>query len=222
MLSSVFLVCGLRIRDDLNVDGCSCCSWPAGYPGRPRCEGVPADYCHLKQTVLGRRKEFLASVKTLGDSVLDEAPGLTRIYRDLESAHGLGLLRMVGSAPGDFGDVVIFWEVPERWAILTRDRSFQLMKKHRSEIRVFRIRAMRYEVSDEPVDVVYRSQTFSGLLKNYSVTGALIESSIRGAKKNSKVEVRSPTLGIKRGVIMRTDASQSASRWGVYFPGKIR
>jgi hypothetical protein len=215
-----FLVVGSReVRDDFDLDAASCCAWPAGFPGRARCEHHPGENCRLKLSVIDKREGFFDCVRALRDSSLDEARGLKKIYQELQAAAGLKLLQMIGTYPGDFGDVIIFWEVPAGWAVLTRDRSFKLMSKYRSDVAVYRIRARRHQLS-EPVEIHFSVNRRKGTLRNYSMSGALIHLPGPPLQLKSYVELRSATLGVRRARVIRR--GEERGTYGLYFPGKIK
>jgi hypothetical protein len=226
VLASVFVLNdGREIADHLaDIDRCSCCCWPAGFPGRPTCDSEPGPSCRLQTTVLGKRDLFIQSVQRLKESRLDEAHGLAKLYPELEVASGLDLLRLVGESPGDFGDIVLFWEVPTKWAVLTRDRSFSVMADLReSDIRVFKIRSARVK-SRERVKLTISGRVTFGRLINHSVSGVLVEidDSYR-IRKNDLIEVESTSLlpartgKLKRSVLV----GRGKIRHGIYFPGRI-
>jgi hypothetical protein len=126
-------------------DKSSCGVWGENGSCR-RCDSEPGDACHLKDICVAMREEFLDAADTLSRARREESAWLGKHMDDMRQAEGKSLLELIGRHPGHVGDLVIFWEVPDGWTVLTRDRTFRILQKaHRSGIKVHILRLPRTE-----------------------------------------------------------------------------
>jgi len=183
----------------------------------------PGTHCRLKEMVISQRNDFLLSIKTIAQARREESEYLTRKLPEFETLNGIELLRCLGEKPHHVGDVVIFWEVPGKWTVLTKDRSFSLLREaHRRDLGVFIVRARRYPC-EEPCSIARREggeESFAGVLKNYSASGALL--SLPGAvlRAHEKVQLRSAIVGIRDARVVRHDLNKGSAEFGLHFVGK--
>ena len=186
------------------------------------CSPEPSDGCKLKMLCLDRRTEFLDSVRTLADAKREESKWLRDRVHLLEVLQGMLMLAMVGGSPGNFGDIIIFWEVPAHWLILTRDKTFSLLQsKHRPEVSVSRIRLPRTEV-DVPCEIntlFDKRFTTSGVLKNFNALGACVAAPERIGRKGTQITLKATPWPVPRhGRITRAQRELGRVIHGIRIP----
>lgn len=132
-------------------DKSSCGVWVNG--GSCRCDPEPGDACRLKETCVARRADFLASAGTVAAATkCAESKWLKANLLRLYAAQGKALLELLGKHPNPVGDLVIFWEVPDGWTLLTRDRCFGILRDaHRRRLKIYIVRLPRLEGGGECV-----------------------------------------------------------------------
>ena len=157
-------------------DKSSCCVWRDAGPAECRLEPHPED-CRLAWLCGQGRESFIASLETLRNSDVSEADWLGSNLESLKRLTGIDFLRRIAKNPNALGDAIIFWETPEDWHILTRDRAFTVLhRSHRDDQRVFIVRAPRLaeEMNCMVTPAKHHATPLPGKLINSSATGAMI------------------------------------------------
>lgn len=199
-------------------DSSSCCVWSAG---PTECAVEPAEHCRLKALCLDRRNAFLAAISTLARSSREESAWLKRNYKAIKESGNMDLLRLVAEHPGQFGDVVIFLEVPEAWALLTRDRTFRILGKlHRSDMIIYHLRLPRIP-SGQKCSVRSASDAAVWMectLVNWTALDACILSPRRLGGRGSEIVVLAPEFENSRhGKITRVEKLPDGYIQGIRF-----
>jgi len=195
------------------ADRSKCCVWDV-----MTCTSTPAPECRLKLTCIEERKTFLESVETLAFRKREESAWLNKNLDKIRSAYNLALLSIVGSKPGHFGDIVIFWEVPAGWFVLTRDKTFlELQRAHRPDLTIWTVRCRRTQVSSQ-CEVTNVTKGMSGVveLRNASATGVAAEAKTPIGNKGDKVLLQGGYFTSSRqGEIVRTPGKDAPLVYGV-------
>jgi hypothetical protein len=166
--------------------------------GECPCHPEPGPTCRLKKICVGMRDDFIASAETLAEAGREESPWLKANLAQLRTARGKSLLSILGKHPGHVGDLVIFWEVLDRWLIFTRDHTFQILKGvHRDKkVRVFKVRRLRKEGGEWcKVQRPATGEAVEGVLVNRNDNGVRIRAPLSTVRKHQKVTVKAPVLG---------------------------
>jgi hypothetical protein len=197
-------------------DKSSCGVW-SGH-GSCHCGPEPGEACRLKDICVTMRAELLAAAHTLAGARREESAWLLKNIERLLMAEGKPLLELMGRHPGHVGDLIIFWEVPDGWKVLTRDRTFRILKEaHREEIEVHILRLPRMEGSGKcQVRFQNAEEEFEGVLVNYTAKGARVRLPSVVVRRRDLVTITAPELGSSRvgEVIHLVKADQS---FGVKF-----
>lgn len=132
-----FFLFGTASIDQTRMADCtSCCHWETG--GSPRCrvEPVPAR-CRLKSCSLDQRDYFEQTVATVAASRAEESAGIADALRRLQVAAGVKYLAIICRRPNQFGDVLIFHEIPVGALFVTFDRLFgTLLAAHPKDVQI--------------------------------------------------------------------------------------
>jgi len=167
------------------------------------------------------KTDFIGSVQTMANAKREESVWLKANLENLLALEGLLLMREVGHKPNIFGDIVIFWEVPAGWTILTRDASFVILRdKHRPDILVYRIRAPRITGSTScAIQLVSMSGSkVTGTLSNHSSSGACITCSSLIGDTGDEVLLSSPEIGGSRnGKLVWANSDAAGAHQGIKF-----
>lgn len=168
--------------------------------GSCHCHPEPGDECRLKEICIATNLDFLASATTLASARREESLWIKNNLMRLQAARGKSLLELVGSHPGHMGDLIIFWEVPDRWTVLTRDYTFKILQKaHREKIRVYMVRLPRLSSGGRcRVRFPTAEKDVEGVLINYNAKGARIRAPLTSVKKAQTVTVTAPEFGSAR------------------------
>jgi predicted nucleic acid-binding Zn ribbon protein len=132
----------------------------------------------------------------------------------------LELIESVGRKPGHFGDIIIFWEVPDCWTILTRDKTFTLLQtKTKRAVRIYYVRMPRIVCSDQcDVIVSLNEQRYSAIMIDFSATGLCLKCDAPLGSINSVVGVAGPRLnGFREGRIVRAQQTPEGMFYGIKF-----
>jgi hypothetical protein len=209
----------------------SCGVWDK--PCSCKCGPEPGDACRLKEIGVAMRDKFLAAAVALGGANCSESKWLRDNYDFLEAAHGKALLELLGRHRDHVSDIVIFWEVPDGWTILTRDRAFRKMQKklRNNALKVYDLRLPRHPSDRECVVRLESAPEEGGVLINHNAKGARIRATpvfVKRLKVRQLVTVsasefgsrESPELGNSRQgrVVYRDDLDESV--FAVRFPSK--
>lgn len=207
------------LRDKF-FDHSSCGVWVT--PGSCDCYPEPGSHCRLKKTCVAMRDEFLASATTMANSrKKDESRWLSSNLEKLRATNGKAMLELVGKHPGPVGDIIIFWEVPNTWTILTRDTAYKILKNaHREKVRVFIVRAHRLPSGKSCVlHAPTVEKPVSGVVINYHARGARIRAKSITVKPGQVVTI-SDEFGRKRsGEVVYID-KKDKSAFGLKFTFK--
>lgn len=201
LYESFFLIGNIDLRRSGNIFDCStCCAWKT-----QSCKSSPGPLCRLKITCLDRREEFLSSVETLSSASRHESRWLREHLNQLRGLSALELMAAVAEKPNNFGDLLIFWETPANWCILTGDKSFDLLRKmHRSDLAVWHIRPLRRSIWEKcTVSKNGAQDSVAGILENYSFKGGAIRVMKQIAKKGDLIYIESQAIGNRVGEIVR-------------------
>jgi hypothetical protein len=134
-----------------------------------------------------------------------ESGWLKNNLEHLRTLEGKALLEFIGKHPGHVGDLIIFWEVPDGWTILSRDRAFQILTdKHRNEIDFFMVRMPRY-TSSKACKLRHESEAaeIEGVLDNYNSQGARIHAPGITARARQRMIIQSEKLGTRVGEVTK-------------------
>jgi hypothetical protein len=222
-LEGFFLIGSKDLRSEENgiFDLSSCCSW-RGHDQIP-CTAAPSAACRLQLICSHRKPDFLASVETIANAKREESDWLKENLESLVALDGLLLMREIGHKPNIFGDIIIFWEVPEGWTILTRDLSFVVLReRHRPSLHVCRIRAPRTPTSGNCMIRSARAEVaLTAQLSNYSSSGACVICSLPIGEIGDEVMLSSAEIGGSRsGKVVWKSATVAGSGHGVRFVAK--
>lgn len=176
-------------KDNLE-DKSSCGVW-RGHGSCSYCNPEPAPTCRLKEICVTQREDFLATVTTLANANREESPWLKANLERIHAAEGKALLEIVGSNPGAFGDIIIFWEAPDVGTILTRDRTFSILQRaHRKKLKVYMVRLPRNKSGGWcSVRFEQASVDVSGDLIDYNAKGARVRAPLSPLKKGARVVI---------------------------------
>jgi hypothetical protein len=199
-------------------DKSTCGVW--GGRGSCPCAPEPGDDCRLKEICVTMRSDFIASAKTLSEAGREESKWLSNNFPRLDNAYGKELHRVLGEHPGPVGDLIIFWEVPDGWTILTRDRTFRILgEAHRRQLGVYIARRARAagggqcRIRPEAAEVWDQ-----GDLLDYDAKGVCVRAPSAALAKGMRVSVTSPKFGDeRRGKVAYVDRDDP-SVFGIKFP----
>lgn len=223
----VLLANFVKRKDFFNKSSCG--AWDE--PRSCSCGPEPDADCRLKEIGVEMRSDFLASAKTLGAADCSESKWLRENYSLLEATHGKALLDLMGEHRDHVSDIVIFWEVPDGWTILTRDRSFGILKKvRRDKVKVYTLRLPRDASGQRCIIRPEATPEAEGVLINYNAKGALVSADpvlVKKLRKRERVIIsakdfgadEAPELGDSRDgrVVYR---KEDASAFAVRFPSE--
>jgi hypothetical protein len=197
------------------------------------CGPEPDADCRLKEIAVDMRSEFLNSADALASSDCSESKWLRGNRHRLKEARGKALLELMGEHRDHVSDIVIFWEVPDGWTILTRDRAFGVMRKElpRKGIEVYNLRLPREESGNKCQVRPHAAPEAKGILTNYNAKGARVSADpvfVKKLRKREQVTIsaeefgtdEAPELGYSREgrVVYRDDEDESA--FAVRFPSE--
>lgn len=159
------------------LDGAACCQWAVDHRS-PVCMSEPSqERCGLR-ALTERNALFLPSVRTAIAAKAQEAEALRSSLQGLLHMQGLEYLREITRKYNQFGDLLIFWEVPDGWALLTKERIFRTLKDaHRPGMAVYRL---SYAMQEPPSE--QRSCTFQAGRRKEWLVGELLLVGATGAR----------------------------------------
>lgn len=170
-------------------DRTSCCLWPQS--AISSCGGVAHGGCLLRAICVEERSMFHVSVAALSEKRVAERRALRASRAAMESAENMDLLKLVAASPNAVGDILIFWEVPDNWSILTRDKAFEILAaKLGRKIEVLYVRLPRKGPTD------YQLQTSKGdpidgtEMMNHTARDLRLRSKRRVGRKGTRVQIR--------------------------------
>lgn len=207
--------------EDHFQDRSSCGVWDSK-DGKCDCAPEPREHCRLKETCVENRAAFLASAKTIADNPRRaESKWLKANLPHMHAAQGKALLELIGKRPNHVGDIVIFWEVPDGWTILTRDGAFiDLRDAHREQLEVYIVRLPRYKNGGE-CEVRYErnGEKFDGDLLDYTAKGARVRVTSAHVRDRARVIIYSDKLRPpeRRGKVLYHD-DEDKDAFGVKLP----
>ena len=135
-MRSFFLVGNASIDPARVADCTSCCHWETGPAPRCRVEPTPGR-CRLKTCSLDQKDYFEKTVATVAGSRAEESAGIAEALKHLQKSAGVKYLAVICRRPNQFGDVLIFHEVPSGALFVTFDRLFgTLLAAHPKDLRV--------------------------------------------------------------------------------------
>lgn len=218
---SFFVLKGAEFcESDQLADSSSCCVWPNTKIAA--CTDQPGPDCQLRVLCLDRRSDFFASVTSLANArQFRESRHLSETLAALRDLEGKLLLEQIGQHPDAFGDLIIFWEVPSNWTVLTRDRSFSFLReRHRGDIDVYHVRLPRILSGAAcKVELVQaaRRETVAGVLRDYTSLEACVVAPRALAAVNARLTVTSAPIGSRRGRVTRIDPTEIGVEHGIRF-----
>ena len=178
-------------------DKSSCGVWEP--QGSCTCDSKPDGHCRLSEIVIENRENFLATATTLAGAKRDESPRLKKILNRLETTHGKPLLELLGKNKGHVADLIIFWEVPDGWTILSRDLTFKKLGPHRKAVDFFMVRIPRTRSDTQcKVFIDGMAEPVDGTLINHNESGARIHAPSITVKKKQRITVSSPEFQVDR------------------------
>jgi hypothetical protein len=190
---------------DKVFDTSTCKVWEAPGGSCSSCKTDPSHECRLKDTCVTNRANFLASATTLASGRYAESDWLKNNLAHLRTLEGKALLEFIGKHPGHVGDLIIFWEVPDGWTILSRDRAFQILTdKHRNEIDFSMVRIPR-DISSEACKLRHEGEAaeVEGVLDNYNSQGARVHAPGITARARQRMIIQSEKLGTRVGEVTK-------------------
>ena len=125
-------------------DGTTCCLWKR--EEEPACVHPKAHVgCRLGETCWKNRQVFESAVRMLSNKRVSERRALTEALEKLVKCQdSFEYLSTVTAVPNAFGDILIFFEVPDGWSLLTKDHAYEFLNEHHgSELDVLRVRFPR-------------------------------------------------------------------------------
>ncbi|MDT7808673.1 MAG: hypothetical protein QOJ70_2486 [Acidobacteriota bacterium] len=179
-------------------DKSSCEVWIT--KGSCPCSPEPEAHCQLKELCVKQNTDFLKAASTIAEGKFAESRWMAANLPRLRNTRGKALLEFIGKHPNPVGDIVIFWEVPDGWTLLTRDRAFKALRKaHRKKLKVYTVRLPRLDSGGQcGVRLETNGAGVGGVLLNYNAKGALINASLAGVKKGARVVVTADEFGHER------------------------
>jgi hypothetical protein len=200
-------------------DRSSCGVWDSK-DGTCDCAPEPREHCRLKETCVRNREDFLASAETLSGANCAESPWFKANLPLMKDAQGKALLELIGKHPNHVGDLVIFWEVPDGWTLLTRDRCFRKLRDaHRKQLEVYMVRLPRRMNGGECL-VRYKGdgEGFVGDLLDYTAKGARISVTSTYVRDGARVIISSKKyMRERRGKVLYHD-NEDEHAFGVKLP----
>lgn len=199
-----------------------------------RCDPEPDADCRLKEIGVDMRDDFLAAAGTVSRSDCSESTWLKANLHRLEDTHGKALLDLMGRHRDYVSDIVIFWEVPEGWTILTRDRAFAFMQKaHRDVANVVKVYNLRLPREASGAKCLIQPQAApetEGVLVNYTAKGARVRADpvfVKRLRKRERVIISSEEFAdgkasefrSRNGRVVYRD-EKDASIFAVRFPSE--
>ena len=125
-------------------DGTTCCLWTRTRE-RTCIHPKPQVRCRLSETCWTNRLLFESSVRMLSKKRVSEKKALGSALEKLVGCQdSFEYLSTVAEDPNAFGDILIFFEVPDGWSLLTKDRAFRFLNEHHgSRLEVLMVRFPR-------------------------------------------------------------------------------
>jgi hypothetical protein len=179
----------LRFLQGEFFDKSSCGVWETR--GTCLCDAKPGAHCLLEEIAIENREDFLASATTLAGAKREESRHIKKILDRLKTIEGKALLELLGKHRAHVGDLIIFWEVPDGWTILSRDLTFKILSdKHRPSIDFYMVRLPRIQ-SDAPCKLRPDDMLsdVDGVLVNHNAKGARIRAPSVTVKERQRVTV---------------------------------
>lgn len=199
-------------------DCSSCCVWETR--GMIECSTGPSATCKLKLICSEQKNSFLSSAAIVAAASREESSWLRKNLARLSKMSELELIESVGRKPGHFGDIIIFWEVPDSWTILTRDKTFTLLQtKTKRAVRIYYVRMPRIVCTDLcDVFVSVNEQQHSATMIDFSATGLCLKCDAPLGPINSVIGVAGPRLnGFREGRIVRAEQTLEGIFYGIKF-----
>jgi hypothetical protein len=190
---------------DQVFDRSTCEVWESSGHSCSLCDIQFSPKCRLKDTCVADRTNFLASAKTLAEAGLAESKWLKKNLETLKALEGKGLHEFLGKHPGHVGDAIIFWEVPDGWTILSRDRAFRILRdEHRKEVGFFMVRIPR-EKSGKPCVLrpADAAEDVEGTLDNYNSQGARVYAPGMTVRARQRMSIQAKELSSRDGEVTR-------------------
>jgi hypothetical protein len=200
---------GSFLYGDEFFDRSSCCVWQS--KGLIQCSTGPSPNCRLKLICINGREEFIATIRTLASLSGEDSKWLKTNLHNLIKMSDLELMETVGSNPEHFGDLIVFWEVPDKWTILTRSETFSILQHtHRPKISIYWVRLPR--IISENTCVVQTAASSrlpqQATLLNYNSMGVCIAADGRLAKIGGEVRIMAGEFdGPQEGKIVRIETN---------------
>jgi hypothetical protein len=208
LLQSFFFFGGRDMKaEGLYFDNSSCCVW--GPPASEKCSIEPAAHCQLQTLCVQNNRTFFTSLRALSLSNREESKWISKNLGALSRLNGVELMQKIGRHPGPLGDVIIFWETPDHWTLLTRDRTFRILQermKRKMQVLIIRPRRstsgqmcmVKFEVKGKPI------RSVSARLTNYSSLGAAVMTTSRVVRPGDKVTISAKEWnGTRTGTVVR-------------------
>jgi hypothetical protein len=195
-------------------DKSTCNVWEVPRGACTLCEIAPSAECGLKDTCVTNRADFLAAAATIADArpPLKESPWFKENLERLHALEGKPLQEFLSKHPGQVGDLIIFWEVPDGWTVLSRDRAFRILRdEHREEIEFFMVRIPRKD-SGNPCALRPEGDAaeFEGTLDNYNSQGARVHAPGMTVSARQRITIQAKELSPRVGEVTKFREPSSA------------
>jgi hypothetical protein len=177
------------LRQTRVFDMSTCDVWEPPHGSCSKCKEEPSHECRLKETAVINRGNFVASLETLAAARRAESEWIKANLETLRQLEGKALHEFVGKHAGHVGDPIIFWEVPDGWTILSRDRTFEILRDaHRTEIKFFMVRIPRKQSGEAcTLELEGIADAVEGTLDNYNSKGARIHAPSLTVRENQRI-----------------------------------
>jgi hypothetical protein len=156
--------------------------------------------CPLLTHLEGCFGEFIGTLRILANANREESPYLLSRLAGIDTWTSVDLRGEICTRPGAYGDLLIFSEAPDHWTILTRDRTFSLLRSIRGG--AVKIRTVRFPriVVNEPCSLRRPDGTQGeGTLMNFSGRDCRV-SLPAGWKPSEVAAISSTVVGIDQQV----------------------
>jgi len=207
----------LGFLEDELFDKSSCGVWDQGFCS---CDSMPGGRCRLEEIVVENRENFIASATTLAGANREESPRLQKILDRLKATEGKALGALLGKNRAAVVNLIIFWEVPDEWTILSRKLTFKILEaEHRPTVDFFMARLPRITSNTSCTIRIDGMETeVEGKLLNHNAEGARIRAPSVVVETGQRVTVTSQDLsGERTGEVSEFDLESDKSNFGLKF-----
>ena len=186
-------------------DKSTCEVWDAPRGSCSSCDEQPTANCTLSETCVDARSKFIDSLTIVAGAGCKESKWLKANLQTLQSLEGKALQEFIGTNPDKVGDTIIFWEVPDGWTILSRDKAFQVLTdKQRNAVGFYMVRIPRNE-SGKNCTLRFEGETdqVNGILDNYNSKGARVHAAGMTVRENQQIDIECSELSLRTGKVTK-------------------